>query len=171
MKKIILAFIIGLSCMIRVGAQETRSDLNDYLDAYIGTNAKGYLQPAANLLITNINTGVWDWANIPDKVYFRIKANGMMSIPDEKMKTFKGNKGMVKVGKPINAQISWDNYLKNFESVPREQIIDALTGSLLQIKPAYPLDLINHYADGQSRETFIKTGTIQIMSTPEYQMC
>jgi uncharacterized protein (DUF1800 family) len=95
----------------------------------------------------------------------------MGRMDDEKMKTFKGNKGMVKVGKPINAQISWDNYLKNFESVPREQIIDALTGSLLQIKPAYPLDLINHYADGQSRETFIKTGTIQIMSTPEYQMC
>ena len=95
----------------------------------------------------------------------------MGRMDDEKTTIFKGNKGMVKPGKPINAQISWDNYLKNFESIPRDQIVDALTGSLLQIKPSYPVDLINHYADGQSRESFIKTGTIQIMSTPEYQMC
>ncbi|MGZ3845186.1 MAG: DUF1800 family protein, partial [Flavisolibacter sp.] len=95
----------------------------------------------------------------------------MGRMDDDKSTTFKGNKVMAKPGKPINAEISWDNYLKNFDSVPREQIIEALTGSLLQIKPSYPVDLIKHYADGQSRESYIKTGTIQIMSTPEYQMC
>ena len=95
----------------------------------------------------------------------------MGKMDEEKPNTFKGNKAMGKVGKPINAEISWENYLKNFESVPREQILDALNNSLLQIKPAYSADVIKHYADGQSRESYLKTATIQIMSTPEYQMC
>ena len=95
----------------------------------------------------------------------------MGRMDDEKTKTFKGNKAMGKVSKPINAEISWENYLKNFESVPREQILDALNDSLLQIKPGYSADVIKHYADGQSRDSFVKTATIQIMSTPEYQMC
>ena len=95
----------------------------------------------------------------------------MGRMDEDKSKTFKGNKGMGKVGKPINAEISWQNYLKNFESVRREQLLDSLNSSLLQIKPAYNAQVINHYADEQSRESFLKTATIQIMSTPEYQMC
>jgi hypothetical protein len=95
----------------------------------------------------------------------------MGRMDDNKPVTFKGNKGMAKAGQQINAEISWENYLKNFESVPREQILDALNNSLLQIKPGYNMDVINHYADAQSRQSYLKTATIQIMSTPEYQMC
>ena len=90
---------------------------------------------------------------------------------DGQPSVYKGNKAMGKVGKPINAEISWTNYLKNFESVSREQLMDALNNSLLQIKPAYGADIIKQYTDAQSRESFLKTATIQIMSTPEYQMC
>lgn len=85
--------------------------------------------------------------------------------------TGKGKMAMGGIGKPINAAIAWDHYLKNFEKVPREQILQALDSHLLQIRPAYTDDLIQHYADGQSRPSFLKTATIQIMSTPEYQMC
>jgi uncharacterized protein (DUF1800 family) len=95
----------------------------------------------------------------------------MGKMDEEKTNTFKGNKVMGRVGKPINAEISWEIFLKSFESVPREQIIDVLNNSLLQIKPAYSADVIKLYADGQNRESFLKTATIQIMSTPEYQMC
>src|SRR5215216_6602196 len=87
------------------------------------------------------------------------------------MKPKKKDGAMGKAGLPIKANINWQNYLKNFESVPREQLLEALNSSLLQIKPAFPEDLIKHYADGESRERFIRTATIQIMSTPEYQMC
>lgn len=90
---------------------------------------------------------------------------------DNKPNVYKGNKVMGKIGKPINAEISWSNYLKNFNSVRREQILQALNNSLLQIKPAYSAAVIDHYADAQSRESYLKTATIQIMSTPEYQMC
>jgi uncharacterized protein (DUF1800 family) len=95
----------------------------------------------------------------------------MGRVDDDKASTFKGNRGMGKAGQKINTEISWDDYLKNFESVGRENIIDILTASLLQIKPTYGADVIKHYVDSQSRESYVKTGTIQIMSTPEYQMC
>lgn len=83
----------------------------------------------------------------------------------------KGKMAMGKMGKPINAEISWINYLKNFETVSREQLVGTLQKSLLQINPDYRSDLIQNYADAQSKESFMKTATIQIMSTPEYQMC
>jgi hypothetical protein len=95
----------------------------------------------------------------------------MMGKMDDDKPIFKGNKTMGKVGRPINAEISWGDYLKNFSSVPREQIIDVLNNSLLQIKPLYNADVINHYTDAGNRESYLKTATIQIMSTPEYQMC
>jgi len=95
----------------------------------------------------------------------------MGRMDDNKAKTFKGTKAMGKMGRSINAEISWANYLKNFESIPREQLLDSLNNSLLQIKPSYSADVIKHYADEQSRESFLRTATIQIMSTPEYQMC
>ncbi|MFL5740576.1 MAG: DUF1800 family protein [Flavisolibacter sp.] len=78
--------------------------------------------------------------------------------------------GMGKAGKIIKAEINWNAYLKYFESVPRESLVDALNVSLLQLKPGFSPGMIQHYSDGESRERFIKTATIQIMSTPEYQM-
>lgn len=76
-----------------------------------------------------------------------------------------------KAGKPINAHIEWELYLKNFESVPKESLVEALSGVLLQTKNTIGSALIKDYADGGSRESFIKTATIQVMSMPEYQVC
>lgn len=92
MKNTILALAAFLCCMSNLSSQvEPRGTINDYLDAYIGANAKPYLQPAADLLTTNINTGVWDWSAIHNKLYLKIKANGMLSYPSESMKTFNGH--------------------------------------------------------------------------------
>lgn len=89
MKKTFLALTIVMACLANMTGQTgPGSPINDFLDGYIGTNARPYLQPAADLLTANINTGVWDWTAIPDKVYFRIKVNGMVSYPSESMKTF-----------------------------------------------------------------------------------
>jgi uncharacterized protein (DUF1800 family) len=83
----------------------------------------------------------------------------------------KGKVAYGKAGKPIKADIEWNNYVKNFESIPREALLDHLNMTLLQLKPTVSADLIKNNADSASRESFIKTATIQIMSTPEYQMC
>jgi hypothetical protein len=80
-------------------------------------------------------------------------------------------KGYGKVGKPINADIDWQPFIKNFESVPRENLLATLSASVLQTKMAFNTDIIKNYSDNSGRESFIKTATIQLMSTPEYQMC
>jgi uncharacterized protein (DUF1800 family) len=71
----------------------------------------------------------------------------------------------------INANVDWSLYLKGFESVEREKLTDAMLATLLQTKSRVGNDLIKKYADETGRESFIKTVTLQIMSTPEYQLC
>lgn len=92
MKKTILALITSALFALQLNAQiQPRTTIEDYLDAYLGTNARPYLQPLADLVTSNIHTGVWDWAAISkDKLYVKIKAQGMMSIPIEDMRDFSG---------------------------------------------------------------------------------
>jgi uncharacterized protein (DUF1800 family) len=79
--------------------------------------------------------------------------------------------GYARAGKPINAKIEWGTYTKNFESTPRENLLTKIQSALLQVTPVYKADLLKSYSDSSSRESFIKTATLQVMSTPEYQMC
>lgn len=74
-------------------------------------------------------------------------------------------------GRPIIADIDWRLYVKNYESVPRESLVEAITKTLLQTKPGVSPDIIKQYADAAGRESFIKTATMQVMSLPEYQLC
>ncbi|MGZ3838861.1 MAG: DUF1800 domain-containing protein [Flavisolibacter sp.] len=82
-----------------------------------------------------------------------------------------GNKPGMTGGKPIRATIHWEDYLKHFVPVSREQLLPALATTLLQIRKGLPLDCVQQTADNSSRENFIRTATIQLMSIPEYQMC
>jgi len=71
----------------------------------------------------------------------------------------------------IKANIDWKEYLGHFDKVQKEQLIGSLASNLLQTKSRVSSDLIKQYADAGSRESFIKTATLQLMSTPEYQLC
>lgn len=71
----------------------------------------------------------------------------------------------------INANVDWSLYIKNLEKISRDELVSAMSGLLLQVKPAVRNDIITQYADAGSRDGFIKSATIQIMSTPEYQLC
>jgi uncharacterized protein (DUF1800 family) len=103
-----------------------------------------------------------------DEFNIRPKADDdqMMGTLDQ---VFKGKGGAGR--QVIKAQVDWKSYLNYFQSVPRENLLNALNGTLLQTKPAFGNEVITYYADRNSRESFIKTATIQIMSTPEYQLC
>jgi uncharacterized protein (DUF1800 family) len=81
----------------------------------------------------------------------------------------KGYAGMRK--QTINANIDWSLYVKNYESVEREKLVENISKTLLQTKSSVGMDLVKKYSDETGRENFIKTATIQIMSTPEYQLC
>jgi hypothetical protein len=71
----------------------------------------------------------------------------------------------------IKANIDWKQYNDHFEKVQKEQLIGSIASNLLQTKSGVSAELIKQYAKGDSRESFIKTATLQLMSTPEYQLC
>lgn len=117
---------------------------------------------------------------ISDKDEFNIKPKDdddqMMGRKDadEQMELRKGGvkiKGYGKVNKPIKADVEWNDYVKFFESILRENLLDHISKLLLQTKSSVRPELVREYSDESGRENFIKTATLQIMSTPEYQLC
>lgn len=73
--------------------------------------------------------------------------------------------------KKVNAQIDWLPYMEGFSSIPREKLADEIAGILIQQSGGINRSLLEKYADSSSRENYIKTVTIDVMSTPEYQLC
>jgi hypothetical protein len=69
------------------------------------------------------------------------------------------------------ATIDWPVYLRQFESIARENLMGSISKFLLQTKTGINEAVLINYSDAGSRESFIKTTTIQLMSTPEYQLC
>jgi hypothetical protein len=53
----------------------------------------------------------------------------------------------------------------------REKLGEEISKTLLQVKSGVSMDLIKQFSDQTGRENFIRTATLQIMSTPEYQLC
>lgn len=84
-------------------------------------------------------------------------------------------KGMGKMGKKggqvISAAVDWETYLNKFEKVPREKLLSAISGILIQGVAPVDEKILSKYVDSSSRESYIKSATIQLMSTPEYQLC
>jgi uncharacterized protein (DUF1800 family) len=80
-------------------------------------------------------------------------------------------KRAAKADRPINASIDWNSFTKNFEKVPREGLIKELSTTLLQTEMKIHPDVIKASADSSTRESFIRSAAMQIMSTPEYQIC
>ncbi|WP_245957403.1 DUF1800 domain-containing protein [Chitinophaga flava] len=73
--------------------------------------------------------------------------------------------------KKVNARINWDPYIQGYSDIPRESLADEIAGVLLQQPGNIKKALLEKYADTGSREGYIKTVTIDVMSTPEYQLC
>lgn len=99
------------------------------------------------------------------------KDDGTAMVPAKKagVQQGKGYAGMKK--QQINANVDWNSFVKTFESVPREQLLDTISTTLLQAKRNVSGDIIKKYSDETGRENFIRTVTLQVMSTPEYQLC
>ena len=71
----------------------------------------------------------------------------------------------------INADVDWNIYVKTYEKVSRENLVNSIASTLLQVKSTVGPELVKGYSDESSRENFIKTATLQVMSMPEYQLC
>ena len=97
----------------------------------------------------------------------------MMGMKDDEKS--KGNKGAKAANKmmrqQIQATIDWTAYIKRFEKTPKEKLVSEISRILLQIPSSLSEQVLMQHADTSSREAFIKTATIQLMATPEYQLC
>jgi uncharacterized protein (DUF1800 family) len=87
---------------------------------------------------------------------------GMMEIAVKKMKdTVKGG----------TATIDWPAVNKVFEKVQREKLLESITATVLQTKNQVSIALLDKYVNAENRENFVKSAVINLMATPEYQLC
>jgi hypothetical protein len=106
-----------------------------------------------------------------DQMMGRPSASLRMDNEDKMKKPSGDTKANVLKRQQINANVDWTLYVKNLDKVTRETLVDSMSMLLLQVKPTISNDVVRQYADESGRDNFIKSATIQIMSTPEYQLC
>ena len=70
-----------------------------------------------------------------------------------------------------SATIYWNIVTKIFDKTARPALSQAIIDSLLQTKSRIDGSLLSNYLNNESRESFIKSVVINVMSTPEYQLC
>jgi len=87
---------------------------------------------------------------------------GMMEMVANKMKAI--NKGGT-------AKIDWVAVNKVFETVPREKLLQQISDTVLQTKGRVSTTVLEKYVNNESRENFVKSAIVNLMSTPEYQLC
>lgn len=87
---------------------------------------------------------------------------GMMEMTAKKIK---------EVTRGGTAKIDWALSAKIFEAVPREKLLQKITDTVLQTKGHVQDTLLEKYVNAESRENFIKSAIINLMCTPEYQLC
>jgi len=92
----------------------------------------------------------------------------MESTAKEKGKNAAAYKKMM--SRFAGASVQWDIYLQNFTSVEKTKMIDTLSQTLLQ-RQGLSKNVLLKYADISGRDNLIKSATIELMSTPEYQLC
>ena len=80
-------------------------------------------------------------------------------------------KKMKNVVKGSTATIEWEMVTKIFESPSKEDLLQKITDTILQSKSRVSSQLLEKYLNKESRENFIKSAIVNLMSTPEYQLC
>ena len=81
------------------------------------------------------------------------------------------NKNKALVGKGGSASIEWEPVIKIFEKIKREDLSQKITDTVLQSGSRIASTVLDKYISSTSREDFIKTSVLNLMSTPEYQLC
>lgn len=69
------------------------------------------------------------------------------------------------------ATIDWAAVNKIFEKVPREKLLETIEATVLQTRNKVSNTVLDKYVNAGSRENYIKSAVVNLMSTPEYQLC
>lgn len=71
----------------------------------------------------------------------------------------------------IAVNVDWESVVKVFEGTAKDALMNKLNEVVLQTRGTIPPTILKRYIDNTSREGFIKTTMVQLMCTPEYQLC
>jgi uncharacterized protein (DUF1800 family) len=81
------------------------------------------------------------------------------------------NKNKMYTSKGASASIDWAPVIKIFEKTKRENLSQQIADTMLQSESRPDTKIVDAYLTKDSRENFIKSSVIQLMTTPEYQLC
>ena len=84
-----------------------------------------------------------------------------------------GKEGVDKMVKPnqLNVNVDWTSVVNGFNKIKRENLQQKVNDVVLQTKNSINPNVLKRYIDNTSREGFIKSSMVELMSTPEYQLC
>lgn len=80
-------------------------------------------------------------------------------------------KRMKEAVKGGTATIEWPAVNKIFEKVQRERLLENISATVLQTKSQVSNKVLEKYLNTENRENYIKSAVVNLMSTPEYQLC
>lgn len=70
----------------------------------------------------------------------------------------------------LQAKVDWDSVVKVFTDTTKENLMQKVNEFVLQAKNSINPNVLKRYIDNTSREAFIKSTMVELMSTPEYQL-
>ncbi|MEO8766425.1 MAG: DUF1800 domain-containing protein [Ginsengibacter sp.] len=89
---------------------------------------------------------------------------------DDTMMGMEGTDANAKV-RQVAATVDWSSVTKVFDETPREYLVQKITSMVLQTKSKISAVILDKYIDKQARDVYIKSTLVELMSTPEYQLC
>jgi uncharacterized protein (DUF1800 family) len=110
-----------------------------------------------------------------------ITANEAISIrPKSDDDTMMGQMMESKIAEGLNksyadkgaaAIVDWESVTNIFKTVTRENLLAKISDTILQTRSRVNTALLATYLNNENRENYIKSTIINLMSTPEYQLC
>ena len=71
----------------------------------------------------------------------------------------------------VNSIVDWDAVTKVFDKTPKENLVQKISEIVLQTQSKISPAILDKYVEKDARDNYIKTTTVELMSTPEYQLC
>jgi uncharacterized protein (DUF1800 family) len=72
--------------------------------------------------------------------------------------------------KRLAVSIDWPVYIRQFSKISKDSLAASIA-SVVLLTDKIHLDLVHQFSDRSSREEYIRTVTLLLMGSPEYQMC
>ncbi|HYK45661.1 MAG TPA: DUF1800 domain-containing protein [Parafilimonas sp.] len=107
-----------------------------------------------------------------DTVYITPKQDDDVQMGMQNNDASNDRKNFRSDGFKITASIDWDKYIRQFDEVNDKELYDAIEAVVLQTnKGSVSKSVIESNVQSKNKEEYIKSTTISLMSTPEYQLC